>query len=888
MLYKSLTSLLLICILGLLASAELSNNEVIKNGKNSSIDATTKQNEKSAGAIKISASASFKVALSTNIHSGSVTFYTKEAHHKIDNPKKYHTGPHFGVMDQKGQVMSMGVFYAKYLAGDGTYTFSNYNPTKNGSTPFSGIQYVGTQRSSTWNKWTFTVSDKRDLSIALNDKVISRLDTKKIKFDGIKGIFFTGDSKGGKHEFWVDNITYKLGSELKPVEVPPLYPEKDPEIAKTVEIVDALKGKHPRLLFTEEDIPKIRELANGAGKTFFDRVVNYIPSCKKPNHTKFLNDATDGQRQGLWRLPTICMHWVVTEDPKSLAQAKEFFKFFIELEQWEEGSEFDCGMSSANIMIGVALAYDILYHELEETFREKARKKLLLMARRQYYHGHMGLAKSTQYWQGDPANNHRWHRNAGMVLATLAAADDVNGENDYQWILEKCKEDMDYVNKWLPKDGTSHESPSYLVFGLTHLSLFTDAADRCLGTNYQKHSAFKNFPYFRIYTMTQGLNKTFAYGDSGEGAVGGYNHAFFFCARAHQDKQAQNFLNAFMKMHPNSFDFGWFGLVWYDSSLNGGDYKKLPKNKLFEDMGLSFMRDSWDLTDTCASMMLKCGPYGGYDLNKFRNQNNFKYVNIAHDDPDANEIILFARGKVFLKPDGYSTKKKTQDHNTLIVNNKGQVASKGGTWTQPPKGVDLTKLSYTTTYKDDNGKVICEGEAGNCYEDIKRFRRSVAWLPGEYVLVIDDVQADKSNNLEFRWQGMAANIIDNNNFTIAEDGDVLPFTFASTQGHSTEIIDSLSEAKKKILGYKQILIKSTAQNWTTATVFDVWNKKPTVKISETDSGASVVVNVGGQTDNWTLNRAKDMEKPSVIVGKRGEQTFISCDESDLAPREPKE
>ena len=888
MLRTLIISALTLCTasIGTTAEVEFTKDLIQKNTKHVSIDTNEKQSDDSSSSLSFANTGYLQMGLSPDIHAGSVTFYTKENMHVIGDPKKYHTGPHFYVYDDKGRTLSMGILYAKYLAGDKTYTFSNFKRNESGGSPFSGIQYVGVQRKAGWNKWTFNVTEDRVASISLNDKKIDRINLEKVTFSGIQGIGIKADQKGGQHSLHVDNITYTLGKKLEPIKEPALTPDKDPQIEASISIVDSLKGKHPRLLFTAEDIPAIREMAKNEGKFFMDRVTAYVPSCRTPNHTKFLTNATDGQRQGLWRLPTVCMHWVVTEDPNSLAEAKNFLKFLIELEQWEQGREHDCGMSSANIMIGAALAYDILYHELDPAFREQARKKLLLMARRQYYHGHMGLAKSVQYWQGDPANNHRWHRNAGMVLATLAAADDVNGENDYQWILEMCKKDMDYVNKWLPADGTSHESPSYLVFGLTHLCLFTDAADRCLGTKYQEHSAFKYFPYFRIYTKAQGMKKTFAYGDSGEGAIGGYNHAFFFCTRAHQDKTAQAAIEAFMNKHPKSFDFGWFGLVWYDRALAGGDYKNLPHNKFFEDMGLSFMRDSWDLTDTSASMMLKCGPYGGYDLNKYRNQNNYKYVNIAHDDPDANEIIIFARGKVFAKPDGYSEKKKTHDHNTLIVNDKGQVGSKGGMWSQPPKGLDLTTLSYTTTYKDDNGKVICEGEAGNCYEDIDRFRRSVIWLPGAYILVIDDIRAQKENNLEIRWQGKEAEIRGDHAFALLEDGDALPFSTASLQTTSAKIIDSRAEAKSKILGYKQVVLESKTQNWSLATVVDAWNSKPTVAISENAQGLTVTVTNNGKTDTWTLQRATDQEKPSTISGVRDGKVIISCDESDLAPRAP--
>ncbi|NRA37449.1 MAG: heparinase II/III family protein [Planctomycetes bacterium] len=647
-------------------------------------------------------------------------------------------------------------------------------------------------------------------------------------------------------------------------------------------MLDKVKGKHPRLLFTAEEIPAIRKLAKteGSGKWFFEQLENYVAVSKNPGHTKFLNDATDGQRQGLWRLPTIALHYVITEKESSFIQARDFLKFIIELENWELGQEQDLGMSSANIMIGAALAYDMLYNDLEPTFREQCRKKLLLMARRQYYRGHMGLAKSTQYWQGDPANNHRWHRNAGMVLATLAAADDVDGKNDYQWILEKSKADMDYVNKWLPEDGTSHESPSYLVFGLTHLCLFTDAADRCLGTEYQKHPAFKHFPYFRKHTMTPGNNKSFAYGDSGEAAIGGYNHAFYFCARAHQDKKSQAFIESFMKQHPKSFDFCWMGLVWFDASLSGPATEDPEKEYFFGDVGVSLMRDGWQEKDV--GMMLKCGPYGGYGLNTFRNERNFKYVNIAHDDPDANEVIIYAKGNVFVKPDGYSERKKTEDHNTLIVNQKGQVASKSDMWTQPPKGMDLTKLSYTTTYKKNAlGMVICEGEAGNAYDDIKTFRRSVLWLPGNYIAIVDNISADKKNDLRIHYQGIKVNMVDPHHFEMEENGSILRYSIASSQKVTTQIVESKAENKSKPLHYKQLQIKAQAQNWCLVTLFDPWDKRPSVKLSDDNI---VTIDCAGKTDTWTIILPEDMEIPSRITGKRNGSVLISCDEKDLAPR----
>ena len=61
-----------------------------------------------------------------------------------------------------------------------------------------------------------------------------------------------------------------------------------------------------------------------------------------------------------------------------------------------------------------------------------------------------------------------------------------------QWILKKFKEEVDFVVKWLPHDGTSHESPGYMTFGISHLVTGVHAVDRCLGTKHLEHDFLQN------------------------------------------------------------------------------------------------------------------------------------------------------------------------------------------------------------------------------------------------------------------------------------------------------------------------------------------------------------------------------------------------------------
>jgi hypothetical protein len=320
-------------------------------------------------------------------------------------------------------------------------------------------------------------------------------------------------------------------------------PDRDPPATQPVTLRPEVANVHPRLLFGPDDVARLRAVAEGEGRPFYEQLLRYLPACTPPTDTKFLTDATDAQRQGFWKLPTLALHHVLTDDAKSLQRASAFLKQFIELEHWETGDEQDAGMGAANIMVGVALAYDWLHDDLEPGLRDRVRAKLLDHARRMYHLGHLRKGGRVHYWQSDPQNNHRWHRDAGLALAVLAVADETDADDD--WILEQTLAELRFVHRWLPPDGTSHESSSYQSFGGPYLQLAFQAADRCLGTDLLKHEYFRNVPAFRLYTLTPGLSDAFHYGDSG--GLGNYNNYLFHCTALNRLPNEQAGLLAMMR-----------------------------------------------------------------------------------------------------------------------------------------------------------------------------------------------------------------------------------------------------------------------------------------------------------------------------------------------------
>ncbi len=667
-----------------------------------------------------------------------------------------------------------------------------------------------------------------------------------------------------------------------------VVPATDPAESNPPSLVESVMAQRPRLLFGPKDIPKLRAFAKGDGKRFFEQLVEYRAACRPPAKPDFLTNATNGQRIGLWRMPTVALHYVITGDKRSLADAVGYMKLLLTLPHWETTSERDSGMSSANVMIGAALAYDWLYADLEPDFRGQFRDKLIRMARAQYYGGHLNRNKATGYWQGDPANNHRWHRDAGMVLATLAAWDNRESE---QWLLARCFDEMAYVNKWLPADGTSHEGPSYLIFGAAHLTLANQAADRCFGTRYLAGDFFRNAPLFRLHTVTPGLAESFNFGDSG--GMGNYSNFFYKCVAEHRLADATDGLAKLAERHPKAWWLGWMSLLWNGPDQPAGDLDKLPTTAFFADLGLAVIRDKWTADGT--AVMFKCGPFGGYRLNEYRNANGFKYINVAHDDPDANSFTLFAGGLFLAETDRYSKHKQSANHNTILVNGIGQTVAgrdEGGVWSQPGRG-DMTTMAVVTAFKDAGDVVIVEGEAAGSYPAIRgkrpaleRFRRTLIWVKGKYVLVLDDIRAGEPVEIAWLLQSPKLTAAEGRGRYVLSKGDArCPFFVRSTGTTRSAVVASPADNHGKPLGWQQLRVTAKTDSLRVVSLYDPWHTGAGVTFKPAGPDSAAVIVAGRDfEDTWIWQSPAGRFDPSKLTCKRDGKALVELVPADAPPR----
>jgi len=648
-------------------------------------------------------------------------------------------------------------------------------------------------------------------------------------------------------------------------------------------LAEAVRGQHPRLLFDAQQLDDIRAfMRTPRGRAIAQQFAEYLPASRKPNHTKFLRDATDAQRQGFWRLPTVALHAAMTGNETSTRHAIDFMRFLLEQEHWETGKERDSGMGAANIMIGAALAYDWLYHELEPGFRQRFRDKLLLQAQRMDNLGHRQGADALAYWQQDPQNNHRWHRNAGLALAVLAAADPQRDDDDR--LLARVRDELDLVAQWLPEDGTGHESFGYLSFGGSHLLLAMTAGDRCLGTNHLQKPFFRNVNRFMTASLTPGLDQRFAFGDQSGTGLGPMGYGVFQLKTAGLHNRSTDLLvlNHLLDQHGTGAAHAWLGLLWYPRRLDPGDIHDLPTRDFFPDLGLMTVRDTFARSGVGA--MFKCGPLGGYALNRYRAANGFSYINVAHDDPDANSFVLFADGRFLAETDRYAKRKQSGSHNTILINGVGQAAvGRPGVqgWTQPARGkVSMHETAVVTAMARHGNHLAVEGEASGAYPPgttkparpkLQRYRRSLFWVEGRYVLVLDDIRLAAPGEVTWLMQGptLEAAQRGGGRYRLGRDGVWRGFSAASTNDVAAVIDQSPAEHRGKPLGWRQLRLITKSDAVRFASVYDLWQRGGLTLTLETDGPGRATARVTGEgiDDVWDWRAAGGRFEPSRIAGR---------------------
>lgn len=677
-------------------------------------------------------------------------------------------------------------------------------------------------------------------------------------------------------------------------------PATDPAVAlaDAVSILPSLRGVHPRLLFNAADIARLKEqiktdpILKKTADDMLSRSRRFKFNAKQAEAVLTNDTPALSVANGSW--PTMAYTWQLERDPAVLQGIVDTLEFMLAQPYWADVKELDSSMGAACNLHAVALLFDAAHGDLTPDLRTRVAARLLVQARRMYY---LGFEKRCldviKYWQQDPMPNHRWYRTRALASALLSIADEPG--IDAAFLLGELKKQTDFLIKWYPEDGDCHEGSGYQNFGFRQLADTADMMDRVVGTSYLKSPGFANAWKQQLYYSIPDSRASVSFGDAqNQRSVFNYDDAAFFIGpRLSRDPVAQGALVQLLErqsVHPDPkrpVVYPWSLLQYYDPTVKVGDYRAVPKNHLFADLGAAVFRDSWE--EGGVVFTFKCGPYGGQRLNEYRmatpdKNGNPHYVNVAHDDPDANSFTLDVAGETIFHPGLYSVKKLTKEHSTVMLGDKGQLGE-NDSYTQPVGKRDMRELSWLTGWKTDAvGRAIIEGETGPVYDGgFERFRRTAVWLPGEYILMLDDLRAVPSADLPV-WHGVvsAGSFKDPAQGTaLAGDGaHAVPMQFLADVEVSAVLDDLFLPGRWGHQLAKNFLFTMAERKSRPACLLDPWQRG--VKMSYDRQGDTVILTVRGSagTDTWTWKPAPDDKTPSSVLGTRDGRPLVALTAAD--------
>ena len=484
---------------------------------------------------------------------------------------------------------------------------------------------------------------------------------------------------------------------------------------------EELAGKHPRLFFTAEDLDGLRARLND------DRVQQFY---KPPTGlTRTPPPFQPGKRNaGAFRgLGSYAMGHLLQPNDELLAQIIEWLEVATTYPH--------CGvdLDAEYFMEGVALAYDWLHDELPEDLRARVRDTIARQCAIVFEHSLGGRTGGGLSFQ----QNHFWFAHLSMALGAAAICGEVpEAEQWLAWAWDR----FERIAVSFGPDGGFHEGPAYWDYSMPTLYLYLDLYEWCTGLRVpDADRGLAGQAEFRLHHVFPGLALSAPLEDSTVPQTRPPTKLLLWEAKRFQNPVAQGIAHLITRGVNNDR----FNLLWLDEKLVAEDPREaVPLAKRYEDIETVFARTSWDDDATYAAFV--CRPMGGHMYAELCAK--YGISGTGHNHPEQNHFILFGRGEVLADDPGYTYEKLTRNHNTILVDGKGQYGD-GQMWPRPNPGRAFIKHFATS-----GDIAIAIGDATSAYPPelgLERFERTFVLAGRDLAVVYDRLAAKEPRT--FSW-----------------------------------------------------------------------------------------------------------------------------------------
>jgi Domain of unknown function (DUF4962)/Heparinase II/III-like protein len=520
-----------------------------------------------------------------------------------------------------------------------------------------------------------------------------------------------------------------------------------------------LLGVHPRVYVTDQELALLRERARTSHRELWLQAISHVRALAGDPPPPPAEQRRQQNDVGI-AIAEAAFVYKIEGDKKYLDAARKYMDAAVSYDIWGYASNKpNVDLAAGHLLYGLAWGYDLLYHDLTEQERTRYREKLIKQARLMADYFKPKPGRTFAYSQ-----NHTFIPISGLAVAAYALYDETPEAPAWASLARAI---FDRVLETYSEDGYYYEGFEYWIFSTPWLVHYLDAQAHATGEDLYDRPGFRLMHQYVAHSMLPSGNYVFDFGDIFEGPLTragqgeeyprthpqGHFHTnynlLYRLAGRFQNGEAQGvaeWLKRFGQVNAEDF----WSLIWYDPNIKPVPIERQPTWHYFPDHDVFYWRSDWSKEAT--AFAFKCGPPEGHHTASLLQRFPDWRLSSGHAHPDANSFIIFARGQYLTGDTGYAGLPMTEQHNTLLINGKGQAKEGDGHDVFAAVSYELLNRIRISNVKVEQNQIIVRGDATAAYGPelgLKKFVREFVYRPGVGFTVSDEVATTKPAVMTF-------------------------------------------------------------------------------------------------------------------------------------------
>ncbi|CAM3098858.1 heparinase II/III domain-containing protein [Rariglobus hedericola] len=506
----------------------------------------------------------------------------------------------------------------------------------------------------------------------------------------------------------------------------------------------------PRLLFSAMDRDELRRKAR-ENPALWQPVLNNARRVLDPAATPSPEDVTHGKTY--WRIECVqsaALAWFVTGETRYRDGAIRWLLAHCREPVWGTNFRPNIDLQASWYLYYLSVAYDLLHGEMSRADATVIRAGLAAHAKAIFDDfDPVARTAAIRYDQ-----NHTYTPTVALIAASLALLGEEPAAD--MW-LERARAVLRRCRYVLGEDGYYYEGVGYWIYALHWHVRAAELLGRATGEKLMELPALRDNWRYALHLSLPGKPWAFDVGDTGlwkgdhqrpDIRVTG-SSLLWSVARATGSRESRAAADLLGMRLPET-DGASSAFLWFDNRHEPRPLAEIAPYHYFQDHGVVAWRSGWGTGDT--AMLFRCGPPLGHAAAAKLGQLKDWVPNAGHVHADIGAFYLYAKGAYLAVGTGYTAEKWTRDHNTLLVDGKGQAMdgayhNEHGVPYEQLDGARIDRVSLTKDYG------FASGEFGGAYtRQVKNvnLRRSVL-TTARWMLVADDFRAEDGAARRLTW-----------------------------------------------------------------------------------------------------------------------------------------